>query len=248
MFDLKTAPACKCFKTYPPTPADARGSAPGNKTSNDKQWPVASSLYIYIYICIYPPTPADARGSAPGNNTFDSCFGLLPLQGFQKGRWALFGLDFGAVPSFRATVFPRPGGCVFSLVSDYYRSRRSSRRSKAKTSKFSRTSSRSSSSSSSSSISRRQHQHHQQQQQLQYSSRNSKNSCNSSAADACTTTNSSSCKIVLRGSTPPAAAAGAAAAASSSSSSSRSSPGAACFWRSFHPSVAWCFGVAKGVF
>ena len=27
-----------------------------------------------------------------------------------------------------------------------------------------------------------------------------------------------------------------------------SSPGAACFWRSFRPSVAWCFGVAKGAF
>ena len=26
------------------------------------------------------------------------------------------------------------------------------------------------------------------------------------------------------------------------------SPRAACFWRSFHPSVAWCFGVAKGPF
>ena len=27
-----------------------------------------------------------------------------------------------------------------------------------------------------------------------------------------------------------------------------SSLGAACFWRSFRPSVAWCFGVAKGAF
>ena len=58
----------------------------------------------------------------------------------------------------------RQGIILLTLVSDYYRSRRSSsRRSKAKTSKFSRTSSRSSSS-----ISRRQHQHqhhHQQQQQ-----------------------------------------------------------------------------------
>ena len=34
---------------------------------------------------------------------------------FQKGRYALFGLDFGAVPSFRATAFPRHRGCVFSL-------------------------------------------------------------------------------------------------------------------------------------
>ena len=34
---------------------------------------------------------------------------------FQTGRYALFGLDFGAVPSFRATVFPRHGRCVFSL-------------------------------------------------------------------------------------------------------------------------------------
>ena len=59
----------------------------------------------------------------------------------------------------------RQGIILVTLVSDYYRSRRStsSRRSKAKTSKFSRTSSRSSNSSSSSSISRRQHQHHQQQ-------------------------------------------------------------------------------------
>jgi hypothetical protein len=38
----------------PPTPADARGSAPGNKTSKDMQWPVASSLYIYyLYLYIY---------------------------------------------------------------------------------------------------------------------------------------------------------------------------------------------------
>ena len=27
-----------------------------------------------------------------------------------------------------------------------------------------------------------------------------------------------------------------------------SSPGATCFWTSFRPSVAWCFGVAKGTF
>ena len=48
--------------------------------------------------------------------------------GFQKGRWALFGLDFGAVPSFRATVFPCPAGCVFSFGRKSSSSNRSSRR------------------------------------------------------------------------------------------------------------------------
>ena len=48
--------------------------------------------------------------------------------GFQKGRWALFGLDFGAVPSFRATVFPCPAGCVLSLGRKSSSSNRSSRR------------------------------------------------------------------------------------------------------------------------
>ena len=58
---------------------------------------------------------------------------------------------------------------------------------------------------------------------------------------------------------PPAAAAGAAAAAGPKAQQlnslcfyqnpeGTSSLGAACFWRSFRPSVAWCFGVAKGVF
>ena len=47
--------------------------------------------------------------------------------GFQTTRWALFGLDSGAVPSFRATVFPCPAGCVFSLGRKRSSSNRSSR-------------------------------------------------------------------------------------------------------------------------
>ena len=46
---------------------------------------------------------------------------------FQTTRWALFGLDSGAVPSFRATVFPCPEGCVFSLGRKRSSSNRSSR-------------------------------------------------------------------------------------------------------------------------
>ena len=48
--------------------------------------------------------------------------------GFQKGRQGVFGLDFGAVPSFRATVFPCPAGCVFSFGRKSSSSNRNSRR------------------------------------------------------------------------------------------------------------------------
>ena len=48
--------------------------------------------------------------------------------GFQTTRQALFGLDSGAVPSFTATVFPCPAGCVFSLGRKSSSSNRSSRR------------------------------------------------------------------------------------------------------------------------
>ena len=53
----------------------------------------------------------------------------------------------------------------------------------------------------------------------------------------------------------PAAAAGAAAAGPAAAialflpeSRRDVKPRGTCFWRSFHPSVAWCFGVAKGAF
>ena len=52
---------------------------------------------------------------------------------------------------------------------------------------------------------------------------------------------------------PPAAAGAAAGPAAElalfyQNPEGTSSLGAACFWRSFRPSVAWCFGVAKGAF
>ena len=45
-----------------------------------------------------------------------------------EGTLTLFGLDSGAVPSFRATVFPCPAGCIFSFGRKSSSSNRSSRR------------------------------------------------------------------------------------------------------------------------
>ena len=80
---------------------------------------------------------AAATGAAGGfyvsyvslyNQWYKNWSKTIVFLGFQKGRSGLFGLDFGAVPSFRATVFPCPAGCVLSFGRKSSSSNRSSRR------------------------------------------------------------------------------------------------------------------------